>query len=404
MSDMEPPASRPMRLSARLARTLFLLVYSPLAVGPLFLAVVLMFSVVTFQGFVFALTALGLLAIPLVGAIFIPSKKFGRRRYIIPGSVAGFVLLLVLLLILLAPSGPPTKAEFEDGRTHSVFLPPAGYARFSPWNLLPEVDQTQLALTLLAWTDPHINGAKKKRIRDLILPKYTAQRSDPDLREMGSVMNMCVDDMVFGDVVPGHMYVALPDRKEGSSPPVIIFLHGLLGNFRCYQTVWQEYALANDVIVVTPTCGAGLWKGEAATEIIERARTFSIEQLGGDPRRVFLFGVSNGGLGALPALAANPNAFAGVALITPVFQPEHLDGYLEEKALAHKPVLILLAGQDLRVPAEIVRANLGKLEKYGMDIRLHEVEGEDHFLLMSAWDATSTVLADWMSTSLPSPR
>jgi hypothetical protein len=63
-------------------------------------------------------------------------------------------LLLYLIPMILAPSGGKT-----DGRVRNCFLHGRGqFSRYSPWNVIPEVDQIAVGISLLRLRDVKILG------------------------------------------------------------------------------------------------------------------------------------------------------------------------------------------------------------------------------------------------------
>ncbi|MCL4192746.1 MAG: hypothetical protein KJZ87_13520, partial [Thermoguttaceae bacterium] len=123
--------------------------------------------------------AVGLSAATLTGAAFFAvgywrHPWFRRVRSRVLAAVIPTGLLLYTVPMLLAPDGGRAEASarncFLEQRT--------GFVRYSPGNVIPEVDQLKVGMHLLPLSDPDM--AEAARLRSLVLPLYAEMDRDQE--------------------------------------------------------------------------------------------------------------------------------------------------------------------------------------------------------------------------------
>ena len=320
-------------------------------------AFVLTFAAETGRGTTMGITGV-LLALALV--ILLYGKK---RSAAVP---AGLALVIVIgLAATIPPNGP--SAGFDGDPIEAGF-----------WQILPEVDQIKLGLTLVPVLDPFIDVEQAKRIANVTLPIY---REMPDHPRTALAYGYA--ELFGGAPDDGHMYWSRPE-KDGA--PVLVFLHGSAGNFASYPRVFQGL----EIVVVCPTLGFGMYMNEERTRAaVDRARRFAVQELGGDPDRMFLAGLSQGGVGATQ-VGATASWAKGVVLISPVLDAWSLGRW-------KGPELLVLHGDlDRRIPKKYVVERLAAVKTATVTARYFE--DEDHFLLYSKREAMIAAMRGWIES------
>lgn len=283
------------------------------------------------------------------------------------------------LLFGIGVGVPGTKSA---GPVHSSALP------LSLSQLLPEIDHVKMGIVLGPILDPIINGSQAKRIAQLMLPIYRTLQTE-DRRSALSLGYM----EVFGGSHPPHMYWSVPaaSAQGNARPPAIIFLHGAAGNFLAYSELLRR----TGAVVVCPTNGFGLYRNQAQTAaIVQRAWRFATDELGADPKRIYLAALSQGGAGATQFAQSRPE-LAGLILISPVLDQR------ATQAWRGPNVLLLHGAQDRRIPKAYVEGHAALLATSTATISTRYFPGEDHFLLFSQPEAVLGEIPAWMAHGRP---
>jgi len=94
-----------------------------------------------------------------------------------------------------------------------------------------------------------------------------------------------------------------------------------------------------------------------------------------DPNRIYLWGHSMGGGGALYLAAKYPDLWAGVAAAAPYRPPD----YVEQAARFRRiPTLVLQGDADQSIPVEVTREWVTEMKRLGMDVLYVEIPGGRH--------------------------
>jgi len=306
----------------------------------------------------------------------------GRGPRWLPAVPAALVILGLTAVALLSPSG----AGLPSSTVRSHYTAEHPYRRFAVANLVPEIDQIKFGSYLVPAVDPILNRESAARLRDISMRLYRPMEADPAYRALGSAMNYAYDD-----IDSGHFYEYVPPRAPGEELPALLFLHGSAGNFKTYFYLFRRFADQERFILLCPSFGFGNWYEPGGVEAIERVRVHAVNELGADPSRVFLAGLSNGGTGASRAAAKSPSAFAGLIFLSAVMEREVLGGHAFAAGWRGRRVLVVHGAADDRIPEGYALRAVALLREEGVDLTVHMVPGEDHFLLFSRPDE---VLAD----------
>jgi len=119
----------------------------------------------------------------------------------------------------------------------------------------------------------------------------------------------------------------------------------------------------------------------------------TVRDFAGDPRRVYLTGLSYGGFGAWDLAAKHPDKFAALAPVVGYGHPDHA----EPIAKAKLPVWCFSGGRDPVVEARYFYAVFEELEALGSKaVRLTNHEDLGHFTWVRVYGGTD--LYDWFLT------
>ncbi|MCP4695741.1 MAG: alpha/beta fold hydrolase [Gammaproteobacteria bacterium] len=366
---------------------LLLMITSP----GIFLAIVLLISAETSASRFFALSLITLSAATILLVIVI--RTFRKPVLISAFILYGFGIIGLLGCYLIAPSGhlPPNT------RLQSLFPTGQKYVRWSPANLVREIDQMKLGTLLMPYLDPYIDQPKGRRLKHLFLTVYRQMQKDSQFVEIGSAMHYAYAELGNLAFDTRHLYVYIPQRNFRKKLPVILFLHGSLGNFKGYLWVWKQFADTHQFAIVAPSFGFGNWHRQGGVATIEAARQYCIQHPELDEKRIILAGLSNGGLGVSRAASLNPHAYQGLLYISGVMErnvlisPEFVQGWKK------RPVFIIHGSQDARIPKDYVDRRI--LDLYHNNIRpeVKFYDDEDHFLFFSKRFEMMEEIHQWIS-------
>ncbi len=348
-------------------------------------ALLLLLGSVTWKGRLAGLAGLGLLLLPILVLL----RPLLRRKNLLPALALAPVLVASIALPLTTPTGRP----LEGSGVGSTFPGEHGFCRWSPWNLIPEIDQVGAGIFAASMVAPRVDPGLLRRV---VLPVCREMEADESFHRLGSVMNYAYAQFYAEEFDVGHFYSYVPPHAAGERLPTILFLHGSLGNFKVYLWAWKRFADRNRFVVVCPSFGSGLWDLNGGAQAAIRALDRAAAELPIDPSRVWLAGLSNGGLGVSRAAAMAPERFRGLIYLSAV--PE--EGVLRSQAYLHgwrgRPVLFIHGDQDNRVPVREIDDTARGLSAAGVNVAKRVRGGEDHFLFLASLDGMLADIEAWM--------
>lgn len=362
-------------------------------------ATLLLISTVTLPGFLISLAILSFVA----GWALLLARKPLRSLPRLLGCTSLTVGTLLIGTVWNKAPRPRTDSESFNALVPGVSSNDDGTARFHSWSpssLVPEIDQQLMGARLVAWMDPLIDAPMAKRLRDLNRRVYEEMKRDAGFRNLPSSLGICYTEMFARRAPTGHRFVYLPKQAASSkeSPlPVILFLHGSLGNFQGYLWVWKRLADANGFAIVAPSHGVGEWRNDGGLAEIRTALEFCRSQPSFDATRIYLAGLSNGGAGITHAIPHLSDAFAGFIYLSPVIDPAKLAQPSLGDSLRGTPVLVVTGANDNRVPADYVASGVENLKSQGAEVTFHVIPDEDHFLIYSQPDEVMTRVDEWLA-------
>lgn len=315
-------------------------------------------------------------------------KRIRRRFYAV---LLPLGLLLYLLPMFLAPSGGQ-----PDGRVRNCFLRGNGhFSRYSPGNVVPEVDQLQVGMRLLPLGE--VDSAEARRIQSLVLPAYGEMDKDADFRELGSVMGLAYRELFHMEFRTGHYYVFMPEVTGGERIACLVFLHGMGGNMKACLWGLSKLSSRTKCAVIAPTFGFGNWDKTESAEFVTDVVREALAGLPLDPQRVFLMGYSSGAMGVTRAAIQEPDLFGGLIYLSPMTEDELFSTEQFNAATRDRRILFLHGGRDKRIPRSFVEGSVGSLKRLGCDVRLKIYGEEDHYLVFSQQAAVLDDIAEFMT-------
>ena len=326
-------------------------------------------------------------------------EKSWRRRFVPAALCVGMSLLLLISIVLSAPTGVPDS----NSAINQAFLRDTSFPRFSPFNILPEIDQYKLGFIVGPRLGMLQSRKEAKRLSELFLPLYREMEQRAEYRALGSVSRYTLAQLWGGTFDVGHVYHYVPpaSASTGAQLPVIIALHGFGGNNKAYLYTWEKFGNRNTYIVLCPSFGFGFW-GRGGSDAVERVRQYAIEKLNGDPDRIYLAGYSNGSLGVSRTIAVHPDHYAGAVFISPAIDMSVLDSKQFLDAWGQRPILCVTGGADARISESGVSRNMETLKKSGLRCTYKIFTTEDHFLMFEPDGSCFAEIERWLKAQASS--
>ena len=339
-------------------------VYITAGLPAIALALLLVIHGETEQGRIFGLASILLFPAPVI--LWLTSYRNIPR---LPRKASICLLVPALLLFAACYAITPDGQSLPGAGADSVFTDNLSYQRASLANLVPEIDQLKLGTYIFPRMDPYIDAARADRIRRLFMNVYRDMQQSEEFHRLGSAMNYVYRDMFLGSRPGYHYYQYIPmTRPPGDKLPVILFLHGSLGNFKGYLWVWKKFADEHGYAIVAPSFGQGNWYLPGGLDTIEQARRHCLAHPRLDGKRIYLAGLSNGGTGLTRAIAANGADYAGFIFISPVIEndiimtPQFLAG------CSGRRILVIHGRDDERIPAIRVEESVALMKKQDVHV------------------------------------
>lgn len=312
------------------------------------------------------------------------------------------------IVLALAPSRvPAADARLQQYYTNTVTIDP-----YVPSNFVPESDQLRIGFALLSRgnqfvdeinalsdfinlprLDPFFDMAQSQRILPPTMEIYQQLEADPDFAEVGSTLGWSYNQILNQPWEVGHYYLYIPESAGAEPLPTMVFLHGSFGNFKGYTWVLRDLAEARGMAIIAPSYGLGNWDTPQTSAVIERTLSDAEQHVAIDHERVYLAGISNGGVGVLNVLNTMSSQFSGAIFISSVLQSEILDANAQVV-----PMLFLTGQLDERVPVDYIRRYATQLDDADFNVTLQTWADADHFLLFTHREAVIDAMNSWLTT------
>jgi len=312
------------------------------------------------------------------------------------GWISGGLGLLIVAVASGVLLATPSGDAGPDSPVSHRFTSDTSFPRYTLSNIVPETEQINLGFLVMPALDEIFTYEQAFRVRESTLAVYRDMDRDANFRALGSAMGWAYANLFGRPDDAGQYYLYIPRNRPSGPLPAILFLHGSMGNFKAYTWVWSSLAEELGYAIIAPSFGFGDWRRpggvEAAEKALEAAQTF----VDLDENRLYLAGLSNGGLGVSLLAASTPERFRGLIFISPVMATETVDQSAFQTAWADRPMLIVTGQADERVPFAYVTERARNLEQGGVDITAVSYPGEDHFLFFSQRQGVLQNISEWL--------
>lgn len=277
------------------------------------------------------------------------------------------------ILVLVAGA----RLLLSDGRgLHTVRLPDEG-RRFSN-RLVDERDGTLLAAHALLLSG-RVPRSDAREFVPALEGAFTRMREAE-----GSIATPAIATWLGLQSPDAFDAVVIPPKGTASPETAVVMLHGYAGNFAVYCWEMARSARAISALTVCPSVGpAGDWWTPRGEETLERTFAWLARR---GIRRVYLGGLSNGGLGA--SVLVNRVAHPGLELRGLVL----LSGASSKVPPPRVPVLLVEGKHDTMMPARLMRdyaQRAGRLATYV------EVDS-GHFAFLDRYETCEKAIAAWL--------
>jgi pimeloyl-ACP methyl ester carboxylesterase len=172
------------------------------------------------------------------------------------------------------------------------------------------------------------------------------------------------------------------EPSDGTKPKLgIIFLHGYGGNFTLQCWLISHAGERVGALTVCPSTGPlGAWWTPQGQAILKQTLTYL---QGRGIQRVYLAGLSNGGIGASHLASRFESELAGLILIC---------GADPNATITKLPVLVLQGEDDERIPASLSERYVAAA---GATATYLPLPG-DHFVMLKQADKLQDAIAEWI--------
>lgn len=314
-----------------------------------------------------------------------------RSRVLLPSTA------LVIGLFALAVWNSPTGFAAPESPLTSVYRGSARFCRLSPAWLVDEADQIRLGGILLPCIDPYMSRDQGKHFAETFNAANAELGQSHDFVQIGSAMGEAYSDMFHRADSVGHAYVYRPTNRPGERLPVLVFLHGWLGNMKAYVWSWSRLAEQHGFVVICPTFRNGVWSGQSAEKTLRWLDTLIREDPTCNADRVIVVGLSNGGTGVTRWATVLPQTYCGLVMISPLMRNTVSPEFVS--AVGPRPILVVHGGKDSRIPPTYVRDAVARMHEKGLQVQAICYPEEDHVLLLSSRDRLQSDIVSWMRPS-----
>lgn len=172
-------------------------------------------------------------------------------------------------------------------------------------------------------------------------------------------------------------YVFAPRGYDSlAAPPAIVLLHGVGGNGEWSIQAWKDLANEKGILLVAPTLAFTRQTEPLVPALLRSilARVESDWRL--DPRRVYLFGHSAGGVSTLDAAMLDGDLFAAAAVHAAAIFPNY--DWILASAKRKIPIALYVGDRDPWFPLPLVHRTRDLLQAAGFPLHYVELPGHDH--------------------------
>jgi poly(3-hydroxybutyrate) depolymerase len=305
--------------------------------------------------------------------------------------------ILVVGGIIAGLLATPSGASRPGSSVSQHFVDSVSFPRYAFSNMVPEVEQVNLGFLIMPYLDSRFTRERAHRVSTFTLKLYREMDSCADFRQLGSAMGMAYADVMGHPYDAGHYFLYIPQHRAQGALPAIIFLHGSVGNFKVYTWAWSKLAEELGYAIIAPSFGFGEWDRPEGVRAVESVVKNAETKVNLDKDRMYLAGLSNGGLGVSLSAKATPELYRGLIFISPVMTTEVISSKAFQAAWAGRPMIVVAGEADERVPIGYVDEQVKHLQEGGISVSYLKYPGEDHFLFFSKLHSVLKDISGWLS-------
>lgn len=199
-------------------------------------------------------------------------------------------------------------------------------------------------------------------------------------------------------------YVFVPTGlKEDVPAPLLVLFHGSGHNGTSLAAPWRRLAVGEGVVLLAPdSANSAEWNPKSdPPDLIRDLIEFTQRRALVDPRRVYLFGHSAGGVYALYLSLLESGYFAAAAVHAGALMG---DGEAAVQAASRKiPVAIWIGTRDQYFSLDAVRKTRDELRRQGFPVEVTEMQGFDHNYYRHSVEINDEAWRFLKNQCLPSP-
>jgi hypothetical protein len=323
---------------------------------------------------VLGLTALGLNAsYSPAGWLQLMSVGLFATGLLLPGARARRTAILVSLVVMASVVAGRVIAT-SSGKTTIVTLPTGKTSRWLA-RVIDEQDVSLVGARVLRilW---HLQGRERSALASTLHDAYLEMREGE-----GVTASPVIDTMVFRQDVGAFDTVVI--EPETAPRAGVIFLHGFAGSFTLECWMVAQAARSIDAVTVCPATGfSGWWANADGEQRVSETMTYLHAR---GVQRIFLAGLSNGGVGAAWLAPKLAGELKGLIIIS---------GAPTSGGSGGLPTLVLQGDHDPNMSAATARAFAARVRA-----TYAELDG-GHFVLMMQRTAARAAMASWLREHL----
>jgi poly(3-hydroxybutyrate) depolymerase len=176
------------------------------------------------------------------------------------------------------------------------------------------------------------------------------------------------------------LHVFVPEEIKGAEPlPLLVLLHGSYQGGRDFLDSWTAAAGQQGLLLVAPESTDEIgWQIQVdGPDFIRTVVNSVARQRAVDCRRIYLFGISGGGVYALTLAMLESQHFAATAVFAAAWRES---SFFELPAVARRkiPIGIFVGTRDPYFPRRAVQKTVDALEQAGHTVHLEWLKGRGH--------------------------
>src|SRR5258708_426862 len=210
-------------------------------------------------------------------------------------------------------------------------------------SIFPESLQVVLGAKVLNLRTDIVSKDENDEAIKLIKPIYNELEANTSWAELPTSLGITYEKIMHLNLSQQQYFVYLPKKYNGN---LILFVHGLGGNFKSYIYLLSKVAEDTGSVIVAPTYKMGVWDEEGIklldSSISDFENKFNIK-----PTRYVYIGISNGGLPIPDYIDKSKFDFTKIVAISTFVDHEKYKQPDLIKTLSNKEILYIYGKEDI---------------------------------------------------------